>query len=107
MSIALLCTFSVNAGFLVDENGYIEDTTTKIIDRVVYKLVGVDEKAYYEVYDWFDTYEASETVEEINIVPEIDGIKVTSIQPLGDIDFAKNNHNYSVKKLLYRTPLLG
>ncbi len=102
--LAILCTFSANAGFLVDENPYIEDAKTKIIDHVVYKLQkDTKGKKYYEVYDWFDTYEASETVKEINIVSEIDGIKVTAINTYGIDEYRSDgywkNKNFSVKKV--------
>ena len=100
--LALLCSIGASAGFLLDDKPYVEDEKTKIIDHVVYKLYEYPKgNRYYEVYDWFDTYEASETVEEINIVPEIDGIKVTKIQniePLSDPEYWKNK-NYSVKKV--------
>ena len=98
-ALVILCTFSTNAAFSVEENRYVEDENTKIIDHVVYKLYNIGESKWYEVYDWFDTKESAETVEEINIVSEIDGIKVTAIrlndEPVGYTD----NHNYSVKKV--------
>ena len=74
--LVVLCTFSANAAFSFEENRYIEDENTKIIDHVVYELQG----SQYSVAAWFDTYEASQTVEEINIVPEIDGIEVTGLR---------------------------
>ncbi len=98
----------------VDEGGYTESDEIKIIDHVVYKLIKPEKgDAYYVVYDWFDSQEAAETVEEINIPSEIDGISVTAIQPyfydggmgwVGDFqfeyeDYVYNNHNYSVKKI--------
>ena len=86
---------------------YMESETTKIIDHVVYRLCNNGGETHYDVYDWFDTQEAARTVEEINIVPEIDGIKVTSVQCLSKYreEFQYNkrsyyeNHNYSVKKV--------
>lgn len=86
---------------------YTENETTKIIDHVVYRLCNKGGETHYDVYDWFDTQKAAKTVEEINIVPEIDGIKVTSVQCLSKYreEFQYNkrsyyeNHNYSVKKI--------
>jgi hypothetical protein len=98
-ALVILCTFSTNATFSVEENRYVEDETTKIIDHVVYELYNIGDNKWYEVYDWFDTKESAETAQEINIVSEIDGIKVTAIrlndEPIGYTD----NHNYSVKKV--------
>ena len=93
ISIVLLCTFSANAAFSVEENRYVEDENTKIIDHVVYKLSG----STYGVLSWFDSFEASQTVEEINIVPEIDGIKVTKLRYYTRGGY--NWENYSVKKI--------
>ena len=86
---------------------YVESETTKIIDHVVYRLCDNGGETHYDVYDWFDTQAAAKTVEEINIVPEIDGIKVKSVQCLSKYreEFQYNkrsyyeNHNYSVKKI--------
>ena len=80
--LIVLCTFSANAAFSVEENRYVEDENTKIIDHVVYELFTpyYGGEAYYGVAAWFDTYEASQTVEEINIVSEIDGIEVTGLR---------------------------
>ena len=96
----ILCTFGVAAeDFYWNDKTYVESNSTKIVDNVVYKLYNIGDSKWYEVYDWFDTKEAAENIEEINIVPEIDGIKVTAIrfndESLGYID----NHNYSVKKV--------
>lgn len=91
--LVVLCTFSANAGFSVEENRYVEDENTKIIDHVVYKLSG----STYGVLSWFDSFEASQTVEEINIVPEIDGIKVTKLRYYTRGEY--NWENYSVKKI--------
>lgn len=102
--LAILCTSSANAGFLVDDKPYTEDAETEIVDHVVYKLQK-DSKGnkYYEVYDWFDTYKASETVKEINIVSKINGIKVTAINTYGIDEYRSDgywkNKNYSVKKV--------
>ena len=93
-----------------DKEPYTEDENTKIIDHVVYRLCNdYGRKEYhYDVYDWFDTQEAANTVEEINIVSEIDGIKVTRINCLADpFDWEWEssyylywqNHNYTVKKI--------
>ena len=90
-----------------DKEPYTENKNTKIIDYVVYKLNEENGEKYYEVYDWFDTVEAANTVEEINILPEIDGIKVTKIKFYDKSDRIANikanrysgNHNYSVKKV--------
>ena len=90
-----------------DKEPYVENETTKIIDHVVYRICNEDDETHYDVYDWFDTKEAFETVEEINIVPEIDGIKVKGIQCLskynGEHGYQKHNYyinqNYSVKKI--------
>ena len=86
---------------LWDSEPYAEDENTKIVDHVVYKLYEVDGEKYYEVYDWFDTIEAAQTVEAINIVPEIDGIKVKKIQTASDTKNGEywKNHNYSVKSV--------
>ena len=86
---------------------YVESETTKIIDHVVYRLCNNGGETHYDVYDWFDTQDAAKTVEEINIISEIDGIKVTSVQCLSKYreEFQYNkrsyyeNHNYSVKKI--------
>ena len=90
-----------------DKEPYTEDETTKIIDHVVYRLCNNGGETHYDVYDWFDTQEAANTVEEINIVSEIDGIKVMGIQCQATYDEQFNyiehsyykNHNYSVKKV--------
>ena len=88
---------------------YTENETTKIIDHVVYRLCDEGDETHYDVYDWFDTQTAANTVEEINIIPEIDGIKVKSVQCLSqykdEFQYKYNkheyyeNHNYSVKKI--------
>lgn len=116
MTLALVCIFSVSAQetqqaeyIFWDKEPYVEDETTKIIDHVVYKLCNDygREEYHYDVYDWFDTQEVAATVEEINIVSEIDGIKVKGIQCQATYDEQFNdiehsyykNHNYSVKKV--------
>lgn len=116
IALALVCVFSVSAEeaeqapyIFWDKEPYVENETTKIIDHVVYRLCyDYRSKEYhYDVYDWFDTQEAAATVEEINIVPEIDGIKVIGIQCQATYDEQFNdiehsyykNHNYSVKKV--------
>ena len=96
----ILCTFCATAeDFYWTDKTYVESNSTKIVDNVVYKLYNIGDNKWYEVYDWFDTKASAETVEEINIVSEIDGIKVTAIrlndEPVGYTD----NHNYSVKKV--------
>lgn len=119
IAIALVCVFSVSAQetqqaeyIFWDKEPYVEDETTKIIDHVVYKLCNDygREEYHYDVYDWFDTQEAAATVEEINIVSEIDGIKVTHINCLADpFDWESEysdhrywtNHNYTVKKITF------
>ena len=103
ITIAFVCIFSSSAesaeNFYWVDKTYVESNSIKIVDHVVYKLYNIGDSKWYEVYDWFDTKETAEIVEEINIVPEIDGIKVTAIrfndEPLGYTD----NHNYSVKKV--------
>ncbi|MBQ8502889.1 MAG: leucine-rich repeat domain-containing protein [Clostridia bacterium] len=101
--LTIMCSLGASAGFaFVDEKPYVEDAKTKIIDHVVYKLIEPQKgEKYYMVYDWFDTEKASETVKEINIVPEIDGIKVTKIQNIKPLDGPEywKNKNYSVKKV--------
>ena len=109
--LIVMCTFAASAESaeytLWDKQPYLEDENTKIIDRVVYKLNEENGEKYYEVYDWFDTVEAADTVEEINILPEIDGIKVTKIKFYDKSHRTANikanrysgNHNYSVKKV--------
>ena len=84
-----------------DKEPYTEDETTKIIDHVVYKLCETEDEKYYEVYDWFDTIEATKTVEAINIAPEIDGIRVEKIQSaqISKNEEYRNNHNYIVKSV--------
>ena len=100
ITIVFVCIFSSSAesSNWVDKT-YVESNSTKIVDNVVYKLYNIGENKWYEVYDWFDTKENAETAQEINIVSEIDGIKVTAIrfndEPIGYTD----NHNYSVKKV--------
>ena len=98
--LVVLCTFSANAAFSFEENRYVEDENTKIIDHVVYELFkpyygGED---YYGVAAWFDTYEASQTVEEINIVSEIDGIKVIGLRYYTS-RVGYHWDNYTVKKV--------
>ena len=106
----IICTIAASAEppkyQLLDYEPYVEDETTKIIDHVVYRLCPGTRENHYDVYDWFDTEEAFETVEEINIVPEIDGIKVKGIQCnfiyddyLGHSYLYTDFHNYSVKKV--------
>ena len=107
----ILFTFSASATWYdwqpMDGAPYTEDETTKIIDHVVYKICETDAvNVHYDVYDFFDSKEAFETVEEINIVPEIDGIKVKGIQCnfiyddyLGHSYLYTDFHNYSVKKV--------
>lgn len=109
--VAVISSFAVSAetaGFTFwSKEPYIETETTKIIDHVVYRLCDNGGETHYDVYDWFDTQAAAKTVEEINIVPEINGIKVTSVQCLSKYreEFQYNkrsyyeNHNYSVKKV--------
>ena len=109
--IMFLCIFSSSAESadfkLMDTEPYIENETTKIIDHVVYRLCDYGNETHYDVYDWFDTVEAAKTVEEINIVSEIDGIKVKGIQCWLCYDSENStlnhrywqNHNYSVKKV--------
>ncbi len=85
---------------------YSEEEYT-IVDNVVYKLC--NEKSFdgyfYEVYDWFASPGAAETVTEINIVPEIDGIKVKAVRYDGGAcsvhykSECSDEHNYSVKKV--------
>lgn len=116
ITLALVCTLSVSAKkaeqkdyIFWDKEPYVESETTKIIDHVVYKLCNdFGRKEYhYDVYDWFDTQQAASTVEEINIVSEIDGIKVESVQCRSrytdEFQYRKHeyyeNHNYSVKKI--------
>ena len=102
--LTMICAFSANAGFLLsDEQVCVDVKDTKTVDHVVYRLCETsDGEKYYEVHDWFDTKKASETAEEINIVSEIDGIKVTKIQTAINVfisdDYWKNK-NYSVKKV--------
>ena len=107
----ILLTFGASATWYdwqpMDGAPYTEDETTKIIDHVVYKICETDAvNVHYDVYDFFDSKEAFETVEEINIVPEIDGIKVKGIQCnfiyddyLGHSHLYTDFHNYSVKKV--------
>ena len=107
----IICTISTSAAprkyHLLDYEPYVEDETTKIIDHVVYRLCPGTGENHYDVYDWFDTEEAFETVEEINIVPEIDGIKVEGIQCAFDNYDSNEGYghpyqgysNYSVKKI--------
>lgn len=112
--LALVCALSVSAEeaeqapyTFWDKEPYTENETTKIIDHVVYRLNEENAEKYYEVYDWFDTVEAAKAVKEINIVPEIDGIKVTKIKFYDKSNRVANikanrysgNHNYSVKKV--------
>lgn len=116
ITIALVCAISASAEeteqapyIFWDKEPYVENETTKIIDHVVYKLCNDygREEYHYDVYDWFDTQEAAATVEEINIVSEIDDIKVKGIQCQATYDEQFNdiehsyykNHNYSVKKV--------
>ncbi|MBQ8502898.1 MAG: leucine-rich repeat protein [Clostridia bacterium] len=102
--LTVICAFSANAGFLAyEEQPYSEMEEIKIIDHVVYKFSENSKgEKYYQVFDWFDTKEASEAVKEINIVPEIDGIKVTQIgKHMNESEGGKysRNKNYSVKKI--------
>ena len=91
----------------LDGKDYVEDENTKIIDHVVYRLCTSSRDEHYDVYDWFDSKETFETLEEINIVPEIDGIKVKGImcRLFYDDETGFNHnyvgyyHNYSVKKI--------
>ena len=93
-----------------DKEPYTENETTKIIDHVVYRLCTEDGDKQYEVYDWFDSQDAANTVEEINIVSEIDGIRVTHVNCQVDpFDWESEysshrywtNHNYTVKKITF------
>lgn len=110
--ITLCCVFGVSAepeikSPLVEQRPYTENGEFKIVDNVVYKLYedyrGYFGGKFYEVYDWFATPEAAKTATEINIVPEIDGIKVRAIKfDTSAADNFNNNkveHNYSVKKV--------
>ncbi len=109
--MVIICTISASAASpqyrLLDYEPYVEDETTKIIDHVVYRLCPGTGENHYDVYDWFDTTEAFETVEEINIVPEIDGIKVEGIQCAFNHYESNDGYghpyqmysNYSVKKI--------
>ena len=117
--LALVCAISASAEeteqapyIFWDKEPYVESDTIKIIDHVVYKLCNDygREEYHYDVYDWFDTQEAAATVEEINIVSEIDGIKVTHINCEADpFDWESEysghrywtNHNYTVKKITF------
>ena len=111
LCFVILLTFGASATWYdwqpMDGAPYTEDETTKIIDHVVYKICETDAvNVHYDVYDFFDSKEAFETVEEINIVPEIDGIKVKGIQCnfiyddyLGHSHLYTDFHNYSVKKV--------
>ncbi len=115
IAIALVCALSVSAEeaeqtqyIFWDEEPYVENETTKIIDHVVYRLCNEGGETHYDVYDWFDTWEAANTVEEITVVPEIDGIKVTHINCwASSFDYEHEssghrywkNHNYKVKKI--------
>ena len=91
----------------LDGKDYVEDENTKIIDHVVYRLCTSSVDKHYDVYDWFDSKETFETLEEINIVSEIDGIKVKGImcRLFYDDETGFNHnyvgyyHNYSVKKV--------
>lgn len=101
-TVSALAESTENAEYILwDKDPYTENDTTKIIDHVVYRLYEADGEKYYEVYDWFDTTEAAQTVEAINIVPEIDGIKVKKIQTASDTKNGEywKNHNYSVKSV--------
>ena len=93
-----------------DKEPYTENETTKIIDHVVYRLCTEDGDKQYEVYDWFDSQDAANTVEEINIASEIDGIRVTHVNCQVDpFDWESEysdhrywtNHNYTVKKITF------
>lgn len=106
--LMLFTVFSVSAvSYTAGQRSYTEDKNIKIIDNVVYRLC--NEKSFggyfYEVYDWFATSEAAETVKEINIVSEIDGIKVKAVRYDGGActvhyqSECSDEHNYSVKKV--------
>ena len=92
---------------LTEQRPYKENEKIKIIDNVVYQLC--EDKAlggkFYEVYDWFATPEAADNTAEINIVPEIGGIKVKAVKQDGDsysdyyIPDYGTEHNYSVKRV--------
>ena len=109
IGLICICSLSVSAEPHppIDGTPYVENETTKIIDHVVYRICEISATdKHYDVYDWFDTYEAYKTVEEINIVPEIDGIRVKGI--MCDYDYDDETgyetpyiyfHNYSVKKV--------
>ncbi len=116
IALVLICAFTASAEetekapyIFWDKEPYVESETIKIIDHVVYRLCNDygRKEEHYDVYDWFDTQEAAATVEEINIVSEIDGIKVMGIQCQATYDDQFNeiehsyykNHNYSVKKV--------
>lgn len=74
MMIVISCAFQSSFA----SAAWTESENIKIIDHVVYEL---DKKGkYYTVVDWFDTEEALNTVTEINIAEEIDGIPVTAIE---------------------------
>ncbi len=62
-----------------DTRSYEENSGQKIVNGVVYAL---DEKGqYYYVKDFFATDELAQNTTEINIVSEIDGVPVKSINP--------------------------
>lgn len=74
MLIVISCAFQSS----LTSAAWTESEDVKIIDHVVYEL---DEKGKsYTVVDWFDTEEALNTVTEINIAEEIDGIPVAAIK---------------------------
>ena len=110
ISLMLVLTFSASAENefkTLDGKAYTEDENTKIIDGVVYRLCTSDKDKHYDVYDWFDSEETFESLEEINIVPEIDGTPVMGIMcklvynsNTGfNHNYADVYHNYSVKKI--------
>lgn len=114
LTVIMLCCITAASAAdekspLIEQRPYKESENIRIIDNVVYKLYEGNEykelgKKFYEVYDWFATPEAAKTATEINIVPEIDGIKVKAIQ-LYDASYfsplynSQIEHNYSVKKI--------
>ena len=110
ISLALVLTFSVSAEnefTTLDGKAYTEDENTKIIDGVVYRLCTSDGGKHYDVYDWFDSAETFETLEEINIASKIEGTPVEGIMCSLTYDSSKGfnhdyvdvYHNYSVKKI--------
>ena len=63
-----------------------QDGDVRIVDHVVYQLQTAGEEPTFTVVSLFDSKKAKQTVKEITIREEIDGVPVCAIEPTASLD---------------------